>query len=233
MVRGGSGDCWTAVDYLGIVVADMSCVAPKRHEREANMAMREEGIEGNECSVCGKFYIKKYEWQKQCWECFFESKAGQEGKSRNGDGATKGSKPSGWNSSYAEREQQRRTAQAQQERGRSKFWSETEAERINRINRQAKEYAEAMARAQQAENQRKYDQAAKEKAERENAYRKSFHDDPFKDYFRKVQQQGNNVGIDKELLRKLIMLCHPDKHGGSEMANSVTVVLLKMKEGMR
>ena len=40
---------------------------------------------------------------------------------------------------------------------------------------------------------------------------------------------GGRSTIDKDLLRKLIMLCHPDKHGGSEMSNSVTKILLEMK----
>ena len=41
---------------------------------------------------------------------------------------------------------------------------------------------------------------------------------------------GGRSTIDKDLLRKLIMLCHPDKHGGSELSNNVTKVLLAMKE---
>lgn len=36
--------------------------------------------------------------------------------------------------------------------------------------------------------------------------------------------------LDKDFLRKLIMLCHPDKHGGSAMSNEVTKQLLQMKE---
>lgn len=39
--------------------------------------------------------------------------------------------------------------------------------------------------------------------------------------------------LSKDLLRKLIMLCHPDKHSGSDMANSVTIELLKLREEMK
>lgn len=39
--------------------------------------------------------------------------------------------------------------------------------------------------------------------------------------------------MDIALLRKLLQLCHPDKHGGSALANSVTMELLKMKEELR
>lgn len=37
--------------------------------------------------------------------------------------------------------------------------------------------------------------------------------------------------INGELLKKLIMLCHPDKHGGSMLANDVMVELLAIREG--
>lgn len=40
---------------------------------------------------------------------------------------------------------------------------------------------------------------------------------------------SEGVTIDKDLLRRLIMLCHPDKHGGSEMSTNVTKILLEMK----
>jgi hypothetical protein len=38
-----------------------------------------------------------------------------------------------------------------------------------------------------------------------------------------------SVYIDKELLGKLVILCHPDKHNGSQMATEVTQKLLQMR----
>ena len=37
-------------------------------------------------------------------------------------------------------------------------------------------------------------------------------------------------GVDKELLKRLIILCHPDKHNGSKMSVEVTQKLLQMKQ---
>jgi hypothetical protein len=39
--------------------------------------------------------------------------------------------------------------------------------------------------------------------------------------------------ISKDLLKRLIMLCHPDKHSGSEMSNAVTKELLAIKEKLK
>ena len=35
--------------------------------------------------------------------------------------------------------------------------------------------------------------------------------------------------LDVGMIRRLIQLCHPDKHAGSEMAKTVTMELLKMR----
>lgn len=37
------------------------------------------------------------------------------------------------------------------------------------------------------------------------------------------------TSLEPALLKKLIRLCHPDKHDGSKLANEVTVELLKMR----
>lgn len=42
-----------------------------------------------------------------------------------------------------------------------------------------------------------------------------------------------STGLSKEMLKKLIMLCHPDKHNGSELATAMTQELLRMREGMK
>lgn len=47
------------------------------------------------------------------------------------------------------------------------------------------------------------------------------------------EDEVGGVRVGKELLRKLIMLCHPDKHGDSTISNEVTKELLAMKERMR
>jgi hypothetical protein len=40
-------------------------------------------------------------------------------------------------------------------------------------------------------------------------------------------------GLDATMVRRLIQLCHPDKHAGSEAATLATLWLLKLKEKMR
>lgn len=55
------------------------------------------------------------------------------------------------------------------------------------------------------------------------------HRESFRDAFRGGNDSGV-VGLDKMMLRKLLQLCHPDKHGGSALATSVTAELLKMKD---
>ncbi len=35
--------------------------------------------------------------------------------------------------------------------------------------------------------------------------------------------------FDSGMIKRLIQLCHPDKHGGSEMAKTMTTELLKMR----
>lgn len=37
-------------------------------------------------------------------------------------------------------------------------------------------------------------------------------------------------GVTPEMLKRLLHLCHPDKHGNSAMANSITQELLKMRK---
>lgn len=54
---------------------------------------------------------------------------------------------------------------------------------------------------------------------------------------RQVNQLGDmwetrkaaNTPFSKEQLNKLIRLCHPDKHGGSKLANEVTQFLLSIR----
>ena len=38
--------------------------------------------------------------------------------------------------------------------------------------------------------------------------------------------------IEQSMLRRLIQLCHPDKHGGSEAANTATRYLLALKAAL-
>lgn len=40
---------------------------------------------------------------------------------------------------------------------------------------------------------------------------------------------GDRTVLDPALLRKLLQLCHPDRHGNSELATAVTQQLLKMR----
>jgi hypothetical protein len=38
------------------------------------------------------------------------------------------------------------------------------------------------------------------------------------------------AGIEPEMLRRLIQLCHPDKHNNSEASNTATAYLLALRE---
>lgn len=201
----------------------------------------DEGIEGSECFACGKFFIKKYEWQQQCWDCFLSSEKGREWvRSKQQQGT--------WREGYGGGE----------ERSRKPGWDNSQTAR--------ERYARQQQEAQQRENQRKYDEANREahrRAEQQQRQRewyrqkdtyngrKPFEEDPFKfwedagrskreyeGWKNKFDDQGSprsshddsgSVAINKELLRKLLQLCHPDRHGGSDLANSVTQELLKMK----
>jgi hypothetical protein len=40
-----------------------------------------------------------------------------------------------------------------------------------------------------------------------------------------------NESIPQELLKKMIRLCHPDKHGNSQSSNEITAWLLDKKQG--
>lgn len=41
------------------------------------------------------------------------------------------------------------------------------------------------------------------------------------------------AGIDQDMLRRLIQLCHPDRHGNSEAANTATRYLLALRNEAR
>jgi hypothetical protein len=45
----------------------------------------------------------------------------------------------------------------------------------------------------------------------------------------KEPPKQSNLYINKQLLPKLIMLCHPDKHNGSKMSVEVTQQLLELR----
>lgn len=42
-----------------------------------------------------------------------------------------------------------------------------------------------------------------------------------------------SLQFNKEQVQTLIMLCHPDKHGGKESATRMTQVLIKLKETLK
>lgn len=117
------------------------------------------------CAKCRQGFIPEYEWQKKCWNCFFNSIEGAEWKAR------KEQQSNGFNWEKAKEDDRKR----QQEQTRQE---------------------EAYSRQQQ------------------------------RDYHGRFAAPV----LDKDFLRKLIMLCHPDKHGGSTMSNEVTQKLLQMKE---
>jgi 5-bromo-4-chloroindolyl phosphate hydrolysis protein len=54
-------------------------------------------------------------------------------------------------------------------------------------------------------------------------------------YKRLAEQKpkAQELQFSKEQVQTLLMLCHPDKHGGKESATRITQVLIKMKETMK
>jgi len=46
---------------------------------------------------------------------------------------------------------------------------------------------------------------------------------------RRGSDEPARVDIPEDILKQLILLCHPDKHGGSKLAHDVTVWLLKQR----
>lgn len=62
---------------------------------------------------------------------------------------------------------------------------------------------------------------------------KNFRGNDFGSRYQQPQQpprQSAPMSFDGQLLRKLIMLCHPDKHNNSAMSTEVTQELLKMRK---
>lgn len=44
------------------------------------------------------------------------------------------------------------------------------------------------------------------------------------------KSQQSSICIDSEMLKILIRLCHPDKHGNNEMSNKATSYLLSLRK---
>jgi len=82
-------------------------------------------------------------------------------------------------------------------------------------------------RSYQEEQQRRYrEQQERMQQEQDRMYREFFG----QGQQRYQQAAPKGVGLDKAMLRKLLQLCHPDKHGNSELSNEVTRALLAMKD---
>ena len=55
----------------------------------------------------------------------------------------------------------------------------------------------------------------------------------WKEALARLNQQSQQSGINDDLLKRLIMLCHPDKHGGSAIAEDVTKQLLSIRRSRK
>lgn len=55
----------------------------------------------------------------------------------------------------------------------------------------------------------------------------------WKDAIGRLNQQQQATNINEDLLKRLIMLCHPDKHGGSAVAEDVTKQLLSIRKSKK
>ena len=51
--------------------------------------------------------------------------------------------------------------------------------------------------------------------------------------YKRAAEDNKPAQFNKEQLTTLIMLCHPDKHGGKESATRMTQVLIKLKETLK
>lgn len=55
----------------------------------------------------------------------------------------------------------------------------------------------------------------------------------WKEALARLNQQSQETIINDDLLKRLIMLCHPDKHGGSLVAEDVTKQLLSIRKSRK
>lgn len=124
-------------------------------------------MEPKECGTCGRMFTPKYEWSKECMQCFFSSAKGR-------------------------------------------AWKEQKDAESNAFDRN-----------KQRQQSREQEQERHQEKQQEQRY-----DHNFRNSFR----QDVPGALSKDMLRKLLQLCHPDKHGGSALATAVTQELLKMKE---
>lgn len=82
-------------------------------------------------------------------------------------------------------------------------------------------------RAEEGEPPRDRTHKAKPKQERASGFNS---DDFWGKFHQSTAKPRPSAGaIDKEMLRRLIQLCHPDKHGGSVAATTATQWLLSQK----
>lgn len=72
--------------------------------------------------------------------------------------------------------------------------------------------------------------AKKKKAEESG---KTDYERLWRDAISKLNQQQQATNISEDLLKRLIMLCHPDKHGGSVVAEDVTKQLLSIRRSRK
>lgn len=76
--------------------------------------------------------------------------------------------------------------------------------------------------------------AKKKKAEESagKSYNKDY-ERLWREALERLRQQSQESIINDDLLRRLIMLCHPDKHGGSVVAEDVTKQLLSIRRSIK
>lgn len=161
------------------------------------------------CTGCKQFFEPKYEWQQMCWPCFFKTAKGE---------------------AYAKRQREQSNGFNQREGGDSDYSryqgdtydeSDTFQQRKSNSDRAYGNFSEqAYQQEQQRQRQRAYEEASRQKKE----WQRASEPNPF--------SRGGAVSIDKDFIRKLLQLCHPDRHNGSELANNVTMALLKLKKDM-
>lgn len=85
-------------------------------------------------------------------------------------------------------------------------------------------------KAQKDAESNAFDRNKQRQQSREQEQQKHEERSRYNENFRESFRPEAGGVLSKDMLRKLLQLCHPDKHGGSALANTVTQELLKMKE---
>lgn len=167
----------------------------------------DETLDLKTCVVCGQEFRPKGDWQTHCFTCFMATPKGQAWAERK----------------RQEAEELKRRAEAQyraQQNSQNPYGNPYQGGNPygGQQYQSQQDWYEEVARAQR----KRQEEEAQRQRER---YRQQAPPSS--------ARASGSLTIDKDMLRKLLMLCHPDKHGNSDLSNSVTAELLKMRKELK